>query len=450
MNMVEAQLYATYKNSSVFGEIPASWEENALKRFCVRITDGAHTSPDLDENGKPFLSVVDLRNGELDFNLCKYTSLNYYESLVRNGCRPHKGNLLYSKDGTISETVVVKEDREFVVGSSFIIIRFNRKSKADYYSYLLSSHVMKEQARLFVRGAGLPRISIFNVAKLNVVNPPFSEQTAIAGYLNTKVAHIDRKIDLLSQKAKQYSKLKQSLINETVTRGLDKSAPMKDSSVEWIGGVPEHWKIKRILDVANLYNGNSLNDDLKEVYSDHSMPCLPYIGTKDIDISTYKADVENGVYIPNSVSGYKIAPTNSTLLCIEGGSAGKKMTFVREPVCFVNKLLCLAVNSHAHPLYLHYFVRSTQFSSKFNTCLTGLKDNYWGVSGQQIRRFSMPVPPITEQQKIAEYLDEKSSQIDRIVASIGTQIEKLNELRKVWINDVVTGKIRVASEETSV
>jgi len=62
----------------------------------------------------------------------------------------------------------------------------------------------------------------------------------------------------------------------------------------------------------------------------------------------------------------------------------------------------------------------------------------------------MPVPPITEQQKIAEYLDEKSSQIDRIVASIGTQIEKLNELRKVWINDVVTGKIRVASEETSV
>lgn len=450
MSMMKNEPYATYNVSSIFGGIPAGWDENALKRFCIRITDGAHTSPDLDESGKPFLSVVDLRNGELDFSLCKYTSLKDYESLVRNGCRPFKGDLLYSKDGTISETVVVREDREFVVGSSFIIIRFTRKSKADYYFYLLSSQVMKEQARMFVRGAGLPRISIFNVAKLNVINPSFHEQTAIAAYLDTKTAQIDRQIDLLDQKATQYSKLKQSLINETVTRGLDKSVPMKDSGVEWIGDIPEHWEVKRILDVANLYNGNSLNDDLKEIYSDNSMPCLPYIGTKDIDISTYKADVNNGVYIPNSVSGYKIAPANSTLLCIEGGSAGRKMAFVRERVCFVNKLLCFAViNTRAQSLYIHYFVRSTHFYSKFNTCLTGLKDNYWGVTGQQIRRFSVPIPPIPEQEEIAGYLEEKTAQIDRIVTTINTQIDKLKDLRKALINDVVTGKIKVVSEEQS-
>lgn len=446
MSMVNTESYAAYKNSSVFGKVPESWDENSLKRFCIRITDGAHTSPDLDENGKPFLSVVDLRNGELDFSLCKYTSLKDYECLVRNGCRPFKGDLLYSKDGTISETVVVREDREFVVGSSFIIIRFNRKSKADYYFYLLSSQVMKEQARMFVRGAGLPRISIFNVAKLNVINPSFHEQTAIAAYLDTKIAQIDRKIDLLRLKAMQYGKLKQSVINETIIRGLDKSVSMKDSGADWIGEVPEHWEVKRILDVAYLYNGNSLNDTLKDRYSDNSVPCLPYIGTKDINISTYKADLENGVYIPNSETGYKKAPINSTLLCIEGGSAGKKMTFVREPVCFVNKLLCFAVNSLVYPLYLHYFVRSTQFVSKFNTCLTGLKDNYWGVTGQQIRRFSVPIPPLTEQHKIAEYLDEKNIQIDKIVAAINNQIEKLKDLRKVIINDVVTGKIKVVSE----
>jgi type I restriction enzyme, S subunit len=227
-------------------EVPEHWDQNALKRFCIKITDGAHTSPDLDENGKPFLSVVNLRDGELNFSSCKYTSNKDYDNLVRNGCRPFEGDLLYSKDGTISETVVVKESREFVVGSSFIIIRFNRNSNANYYLYLLSCQVMKEQARMFVRGAGLPRISIFNVAQLKIVIPPLSEQTAIAAYLDTKTAQIDRQLDLFSQKATQYGKLKQSLINETVIRGLDKTVPMKNSGVEWIREVPEHWEIQRI------------------------------------------------------------------------------------------------------------------------------------------------------------------------------------------------------------
>lgn len=446
MSIVKNNTYAEYKNSKVFGEIPKSWEENALKRFCTKITDGAHTSPDLDENGKPFLSIVDLRNGELDFSLCKYTSLKDYENLVRNGCRPFKGDLLYSKDGTISETVVIKEDREFVVGSSFIIIRFNRKSNANYYFYLLSSQIMKAQARMFVRGAGLPRISIFNVAKLDVVNPSLQEQIAIASYLDIKTTQIDRQIDLLIQKAKHYLDLKQALIDEIVTHGLNQSVRMKNSGIDWIGNIPEHWEVKRFLDVAHLYSGNSLNDDLKTQYSDNSIPSLPYIGTKDIDISTNIANIENGIYIPNSVRGYKYAPANATLLCIEGGSAGKKMTIVPEKVCFVNKLLCIAVNSKNNPLYIHYFVRSTHFSSKFNTCLTGLKDNYWGVTGQQIRRFAIPIPPIEEQKEIAEYIDERSRHIDKIVTSINSKIQKLKEFRTVLINDIVTGKIKVESE----
>jgi len=134
---------------------------------------------------------------------------------------------------------------------------------------------------------------------------------------------------------------------------------------------------------------------------------------------------------------------NSTLLCIEGGSAGKKMAFVKQSVCYVNKLLCFSNNGKINSLFLHYFIRSTPFVSKFNTCLTGLKDNYWGVTGPQISRFKIPLPPLVEQQQIAAYLDEETSKVDRIIETINSQINNLKELRKALINDVVTGKIKV-------
>jgi type I restriction enzyme, S subunit len=250
--------YSDYKSSEIewLGEVPNHWAISHVKRFCTKITDGAHTSPDLSSNDYPFITVVNLDQGSLDFENCLFTSCVDYEKLVRNGCRPQKLDVLYSKDGTISETVVIEEDKNFVVGSSFIIIRPNLKnSYSKYISYLLSSSIMKFQSRLYVKGAGLTRVSIFNIAKLISISPPLSEQKAIAHYLDTKTAQIDRKIDLLTQKAILYGNLKQSLINETVTRGLDKSVAMKDSGIESIGDVPEHWEVKHLKNLADIKGG---------------------------------------------------------------------------------------------------------------------------------------------------------------------------------------------------
>jgi type I restriction enzyme, S subunit len=453
MSALKAERYATYMNSSVFGEVPASWDENALKRFCTRITDGAHTSPDLDENGKPFLSVVDLRNGELDFSLCKYTSVKDYESLVRNGCRPCKGDLLYSKDGTISETVVVREDWEFVVGSSFIIIRFNRKSKADYYFYLLSSQVMKEQARKFVRGAGLPRISIFNVAKLNVINPSFYEQNAIAAYLDTKTAQIDRQIDLLSQKATQYGKLKQSLINETVTRGLDKSVPMKDSDVVWIGEVPEHWGLKRLKELGDLYSGltGKSGDDFSQE-NEHGEPFVPftniannfYLSTSNLKLVViHPSEKQNYVKINDLfflMSSEDYADLGKCSLLTE---EMKKKTYLNS-FCKGFRFTKRTVN----PKYINYLLHSTQYRLSLSN--EGKGFTRINLRMDKINDMRLLIPSMSEQQAIAAYLDTKTTQIDRIVTAINTQINKLKDLRKALINDVVTGKIKVVSEGAAV
>ncbi|CAM8645157.1 HsdS Restriction endonuclease S subunits [Comamonadaceae bacterium] len=447
MSAVKTERYAEYKDSEVewIGESPSHW-------LIARNKDIFFERGSLSKNGDETLLTVShitgvTRRSEKNVNMFMAETMEGYKhckksDLVINTMWAWMGALgTANEDGICSPAYGVYAPKRFVP--------YNPR----YFDYLYRTPSAISEMTRNSKGIVSSRLRLYPKDFFQILTalPPGSEQAAIADYLDTKIAKIDRKIDLLKLKAAQYGKLKQSLINETITRGLDNSVPMKDSGVDWIGDIPEHWEVKRVLDVANLYNGNSLNDDLKEMYSDNSMPCLPYVGTKDIDISTYKADVKNGVYIPNSVSGYKIAPANSTLLCIEGGSAGRKMAFVRERVCFVNKLLCFAViNSRAHSLYIHYFARSTHFASKFNTCLTGLKDNYWGVTGQQIRRFSVPIPPIAEQKQIAEYLDETNSRIDKVVASINTQIDKLKELRKVLINDVVTGKIKIVSEGAGV
>ena len=124
-HQLSVKSYPLYKDSGIewLGDVPEHWTISHVKRFCKKITDGAHTSPDLSSEDYPFLTVVNLNQGKLDFKNCLFTSCTDYERLVRNGCQPQKFDVLYSKDGTISETVVIDETRSFVVGSSFIIIR---------------------------------------------------------------------------------------------------------------------------------------------------------------------------------------------------------------------------------------------------------------------------------------------------------------------------------------
>lgn len=103
--------YATYKDSGIewLGKIPEHWEVSHIKRVSDNITDGAHTSPDLSSKDYPFLSVVNLNNGYLDFINCHYTSKTDFEYLVRNGCNPKVNDILFSKDGTIGESFFSRE-----------------------------------------------------------------------------------------------------------------------------------------------------------------------------------------------------------------------------------------------------------------------------------------------------------------------------------------------------
>ena len=208
----------------------------------------------------------------------------------------------------------------------------------------------------------------------------------------------------------------------------------KDSGIQWIGQVPEHWAILPMKHCANLFTGNSISDKDKENYSDAS-DAYPYIATKDINAQTLLADYENGMYTKKEDASFKIATKGSTLLCIEGGSAGRKKTYLTEDVSFVNKLCCFTAKDAMSGKYLYYYINSNEFVEMFNNHITGL---IGGVSLSQLVNFKTPLPPLSEQEAIANFLDKKTGEIDQAIALFEQEKSDLQAYRKAIISETVT------------
>ncbi|MEY3964868.1 MAG: hypothetical protein RL263_36 [Bacteroidota bacterium] len=208
----------------------------------------------------------------------------------------------------------------------------------------------------------------------------------------------------------------------------------KDSGIEWIGEIPSNWEVKKLKFVSKIFNGDSLNEEEKERYSQEIENSIPYVSTKDIDIWTARINYENGLKIPVDHSRFKIAPKNSFLMCVEGGSAGRKFGHLQMDVFFVNKLACFETQS-VNNKFLYYYAQSPLFQLQFQNSLSGL---IGGVAISQIRNFSVILPIPDEQTAIANYLDKKTTQIDDLIAKKERLIQLLEEERTAVINQAVT------------
>lgn len=197
--------------------------------------------------------------------------------------------------------------------------------------------------------------------------------------------------------------------------------------------LPEGWRYLPLKYIAKFYTGNSLNDKEKDQFSETVGEALPYIATKDISPIRQSADYNNGISIPKSEISYKVAPKDSFLICIEGGSAGRKMTYLTQDVCFVNKLCC--IDAKESKKFLYYAFQSAPFQSDFKQSLQGL---IGGVSISKLSDMRFAIPSLEEQQKIAVYLDYKTGKIDILTEMLTTRIDDLKKYRQSVISEVVT------------
>lgn len=214
---------------------------------------------------------------------------------------------------------------------------------------------------------------------------------------------------------------------------MKKYQSYKYSGLEWLGDIPEGWRMLKMKYVADLYTGNSLNDAQKELYSKPAQELsLPYIATKDISLEQSTVNYDTGICIPSSERRFKVAKANSTLLCVEGGSAGRKIAFIERDVYFVNKLCCF--DSKINARYLYYFLQSIPFKTVFKQSLQGL---IGGVSITTLSNMLVPVPPIEEQNSITEYLERTIPSINSLIAGKEAQYRDITCYKTSIISELL-------------
>lgn len=332
-------------------------------------------------------------------------------------------------DGVISPSYNVYRQKGNFYDSSFLDYLLREKSLVDVY-HSLSTGIRPSRLRLYPE-------QLFSI---DFPVPSIDEQIQIVRYIEWKRSDINKTIKSIRRQISLLQEAKQLLLLHAITKGVKEVSELKNSGEVTIGDIPSTWDCCQLKYVARLYNGNSISDSEKDNYT--AKTDLPYIATKDVDLASCTANYDNGLYV-NENSGFKIAPAGCTLVCIEGGSAGKKKAFIDRRVAFVNKL-CAFVPTEVSNQYLFYYLCSPVFMLQFGRNITGL---IGGVSISTIKRLLIPVPSKEEQKDIVEYLDSECSKIDKQISDLKRQIELLREINNRIISDVISGKIDVRGIE---
>ncbi len=397
--------YDAYKDSGVewLGEVPEHWGMKRVKDLALLQSGDSIISEQIEDEGPyPVYGGNGLRG--------------YFSRYTNNG-----DHILIGRQGALCGNINYAHGK-FWASEHAVVVYLNSGVVMKWYGEMLKVMNLNQ----YSLSAAQPGLAMDRIKRLLLPVPPLPEQSAIAAYLDTKTTLIDRKIDLLTQKATQYSKLKQSLINETVTRGLDKTMAMKDSGIEWIGEVPEHWAVERI-GTAFEERRERVNDTDYPPLSVTMKGIVPQLDTAaKTDHNDNRKRVSIDDFVINSRSDRR-------------GSSG--ISELNGSVSVIN--IVLAPRKYFYGKYLHHLFRSYRFIEEYYRVGRGIVDDLWTTKYTVMKAINFAFPDFEEQKAIADYLDTKTTHIGRIIETINTQIEKLKELRKTLINDVVTGKIKV-------
>lgn len=284
----------------------------------------------------------------------------------------------------------------------------------------------------------------FSLMKLPL--PTIQEQQSIATYLDQKCSEIDELITLQEEMITKLQSYKQSVITEAVTKGLDKNIPLKDSGIEWIGEIPEHWEVKRMKSIYNFGKGlNITKADLVDK------------GISVISYGQIHSKLNTGTYIKDSLIKYvpEIFLENNNASLVKKGDiifadtsedlegCGNCIYIDRDMLLYAGYHTIIAKNISTYiNRYFSYLFQTDCWRSQIRKMVNGVK--LFSIPQKLLSSTDIITPPLSEQQSIATYLDQKCSEIDALISIKQQKIEKLKDYKKSLIFECVTGKRKVS------
>lgn len=436
--------YPKYKDSGIqwIGQIPEGWGVLRFKH-CFNTSTGMNIAKsDLSDSGVAVISYGQIHaktntRTHLSDDLLRYIPCE----LIKGGdtCKLRKNDIVFADTSEDLEgcgnAVFIDTDKEIFAGYHTIIARPIIEGEIKYLAYLFNTPVWRQQLRENVVGIKVYSITQRLLNDSVILLPPLSEQESIVRYLDDKTAKIDETVNLLEQQKADLQQYRKALISQTVTRGLNPNAKLKESGISWIGQIPETWKINRIKHFSKIQTGNTPSTAERRYFDGNVNWFTPgdFKGTFVIDNSARKLtqDAVNN-------NACRIFPANSIYLIGIGGSLGK-IAFSEKEASANQQIIVISPNETIISKYIAYFLSTKRniFELMANAATLPI------LSNGSVANMDVPIPPLSEQQEIVEYLDTKTAKIDEAIRRIDEQIADLRAYRAALISDVVTGKIDV-------
>lgn len=439
------QKYPTYKPSNIdwIGEIPSHWGVVNFKHKITILTDFtangsfASLADNVEYLESGFSRLVRLTDLRVNFeNQGIYITEEAHNFLSKSELLG--GELLIANVGAYAGLVLImpETNQKMTLAPNMFMLRLNSNTK--FYFYLLNSEEFKNHISMLAVSSAQPKLNKDNIKSLRILELPLSEQQAIVTYLDEKTTLIDELIAKKERKIELLKEQRAALINQAVTKGLYAEVAFKDSGIEWIGDIPEHWVLSK-LNYLTQRIGDGIHSTPQYVdNSDYYFVNGNNLVNGKIQVFENTKCVSKEEYEKYFIS---LNPNDTVFLSING-TIGNIAFYNLENIILGKSACYIVCNEKLGKFFLYYLLQSNAISKYFSFELTGT--TIYNLSLNSIRKTPIPLPSISEQQAIVAYLDEQTALIDKNIELESQKIEKLKEYRQSLISNVVTGKIKVA------
>jgi len=441
--------YPEYKDSGVdwLGDVPEHWEVRKLKYISDVRPSNVDKKSIEGELPVKLCNYIDVYSNDLITSGINFMSATASQSQIKRFSLKH-GDVLITKDSEAWDDIAVPayitENLQGVL-CGYHLAHISPNQKHIYGNYLFrafSSFPIRDQFCVAANGITRFGLSKNSISSGLFLVPPLDEQQAIAEFLDRRTGEID---DLIAKKEQVIELLKEkrtAIISHAVTKGLNPDAKMKDSGIDWLGKIPEHWEVKKLKRLASIIDGDRGNEYPNE--SDLVDEGVPFLSSKNIVNNKFDFSDLRYINIEKFQKLRRGKMRENDLVITVRGTIGSIGHFSQRgfKTAFINaQMMILRTCENLEPKFLYYIAIGDYWCAQIDICSYGTAQQQ--LSNEILANIFIACPLLEEQCDIVTFLDRETSKIDVLIAKVTEAIEKLKEYRTALISAAVTGKIMI-------
>jgi type I restriction enzyme, S subunit len=443
--------YPKYKDSGIewIGEVPEWWNINRLKHFVSVMPSNIDKKSKETEKKIYLCNYIDVYKNEFITDEISFMEATASDDQIEK-FRLTKYDVIITKDSEEPSDIaipalVLQNLKEVVCGYHLAILRVSsNKLFGGFLFWFFNSKLIRNYFTTEAKGITRYGIGSYSIENVSIIVPSITEQTTIAAFLDRKTAEIDSIISKKERLIELYEEEKAAIINHAVTKGLNPAAKMKDSGIEWLGEIPEHWETAELRRYINFITSGSRG--WAEHYSDEGKIFVRIGNLTRNSIGLDLSDIQR-VQPPDGAEGERTKIEKGDILFSITAYIGSVAVATDEIVgSYINQHIALVrpCFKKIYPQFVAYLACSDFGQIQL------IEQGYGGTKVQlsldDVKSLRIPIAPLKEQLAIVQHIETKCSRIDAIISKFKRQIELLKEYRTALISEAVTGKIDLRNQ----